>query len=89
MPFERTEMTAPQLVSRMIQQCEIAKCQLSRQDSATVRIPNAKGEYGEHSPQVTVTREQFQQWTNHILARIELPIRRVLGDAGLQRVGCA
>ena len=84
-PFERTEMTAPQLVSRMTQQCEIAKCQLSRQDSATVRIPNTKGEYDDRSPQVTVTREQFQRWTNHILARIELPIRRVLGDARLQR----
>ena len=32
-------------------------------------------------------REQFQQWTKHILARIELPIRRVLGDAGLKRPG--
>jgi molecular chaperone HscC len=84
-PFERTEMTAPQLVSRVIQQCEIAKCQLSRQDSATVRIPNARGEYDDKSPQVTVMREQFQRWTNHILARIEMPIRRVLGDAGLQR----
>ncbi len=84
-PFERTEMNAPQLVSRMIQQCEIAKCLLSRQDSASVRIPNAHGEYDDRSRQVTVTREQFQGWTNHILARIELPIRRVLGDAGLQR----
>ncbi len=86
--FERIEMTAPQLVSRMIQQCEIAKCQLSRQDSATVRIPNPKGEYDEGSARVAVSRQQFQQWTNHILARIELPIRRVLGDAGVQRSGC-
>jgi len=83
--FERTEMTAPQMVSRMIQQCEIAKCLLSRQDAASVRVPNVKGEYDDKSPRVTVTRDQFQRWTNHILARIELPIRRVLGDAGLQR----
>src|SRR5205807_6105394 len=39
-PFERTEATAPRLVSRMIQQCEIAKCRLSRQETATVRIPD-------------------------------------------------
>jgi molecular chaperone HscC len=34
---------------------------------------------------VTVTREQFEAWTRPILARIELPIRRVLGDAKLTR----
>jgi molecular chaperone HscC len=32
-----------------------------------------------------VSREQFQKWTHHILGRVELPIRRVLGDTGLQR----
>src|SRR5436190_14380937 len=30
-PFERAELAAPRLVSRMIQQCEVAKCRLSRQ----------------------------------------------------------
>src|SRR5262249_48112329 len=37
-PFERTELAAPQLVARMIQQCEGAKCRLSRQETATVRV---------------------------------------------------
>ena len=84
-PFERTELTAPHLVARMIQQCEAAKLRLSRQETATVRIPDKKGIFNDDSPQVTVTRAQFQTWTHHILARIELPIRRVLGDAGLKR----
>jgi molecular chaperone HscC len=83
--YERTEMEAPRLIARMIQQCESAKCQLSRQDSASVRIPDRKGEYAEQSPVATVTREQFQNWTSHILGRVELPMRRVLGDASLQR----
>jgi molecular chaperone HscC len=85
MPFERIEMEAPRLVSRVIQQCEAAKCKLSRQDSATVRIPDKMGELNEKSAEATVTREQFEKWTGHILARCELPIRRVLGDAGLRR----
>jgi molecular chaperone HscC len=85
MPFERVEMEAPCLVSRMIQQCELAKCKLSRQDSAAVRVADRKGDLPPSAAEVTVTREQFQKWTNHILARIEGPIRRVLGDAKLKR----
>ncbi len=83
--FERAEMEAPRLVSRLIQQCEVAKCRLSRQETASVRIPNRQGEFVAEAPPVTVTREQLELWTGHILARIELPIRRVLGDAKLRR----
>jgi molecular chaperone HscC len=84
-PFERTELDAPKLVSRLLQQCEAAKCRLSRQDSAVVRVPDLKGEFHDDSPQVTVTRGQLETWTKHILSRIELPIRRVLNDAKLKR----
>jgi molecular chaperone HscC len=84
-PFERTELEAPLLVSRLIQQCELAKCRLSRQDTAVVRLPDRQGELHPDSPQVTVTRAQLETWSRHILGRIELPIRRVLGDARLRR----
>jgi molecular chaperone HscC len=84
-PFERAEMEAPRQVARMIQQCEIAKCKLSRQETASVRVADKAGELNDKSPEVAVTRPQFQKWTNHILARIEIPIRRVLGDASLKR----
>jgi molecular chaperone HscC len=83
--FERAEMTAPAMVARLIQLCERAKCQLSRDEAALVRVPNAKGELSEGGPQVTVSRGQFLQWTKHILGRVEFPIRRVLGDTGLKR----
>ncbi len=83
MPFERTEMSAPQLISRMLWECEIAKCRLSRQAEATVRIPDRHGDLTEQSPQATVTQAQFRTWTAHILERVETPIRRVLRDAGV------
>jgi molecular chaperone HscC len=83
--FERVELAAPRLVSRLIQQCEIAKCKLSREESVAVRIPDKEGNFAEDSPNVPVAREQFETWTLHILNRIELPIRRVLGDAKLTR----
>jgi molecular chaperone HscC len=78
--FERTELTAPRLVSRLIQQCEIAKCRLSREESVVVRVPDQNGNFTDGSQTVPVTRQQFEEWTQHILNRIELPIRRVLGD---------
>ena len=84
MPFERTELTAPQLVSRMVWECEIAKRRLSAQDSVVVRIPDRSGDLTEQAPTFTVERAQFQGWTAHILDRIEAPIRRVLRDAGVR-----
>jgi molecular chaperone HscC len=83
--FERAELAAPRQVSRLIQQCEVAKCKLSREESVTVRIPDKDGNFADDGPTVAVTREQFENWTQHILNRIELPIRRVLGDAKLSR----
>jgi molecular chaperone HscC len=83
--FEPAELEAPLLVSRLIQQCEVAKCLLSRQETATVRVPDKKGEFHDDSPKVTLARTQVDGWCKHILNRIELPIRRTLGDAGLTR----
>lgn len=83
--FERAEMEMPLLVARLVQQCERAKCSLSRQDSFAVRIPDRAGKYNDNSPETAVTRSQFETWTQHILNRVDLPIRRALGDAKLSR----
>jgi molecular chaperone HscC len=83
--FEQAEARTPKRVSRLIQQCERAKCALSRDESTTVRIPNADGEFPAGSAELTVTRAQLEAWVGPTLARVELPVRRVLGDAGLSR----
>jgi molecular chaperone HscC len=85
MMFERAELDAPAMVSRILQQCEKAKKLLSKQDKTEIVVPDRHGEYRDDSPRVEVTRQQFQKWTEHLLARIELPIRRGLGDANLKR----
>jgi molecular chaperone HscC len=82
--FERAELEHPLLVSRMIQQCESAKCRLSLQVEATVRVPNIRGEFPAGAAEAVICREQFQGWTKHIIERVDLPIRRALGDAGLK-----
>ena len=83
--FEQVETRFPKQISRLQQECEQAKRRLSKQAEVTIRLPNGKGELTEDSPNSTITREQFERWTNHILNRIELPIRRALGDAKIKR----
>jgi molecular chaperone HscC len=83
--FEQTEAKHPMLVARLIQQCERAKRQLSQAESVEIKIPNEDGEIQDDAATVTVTRDQFDAWTEMLLGRIELPIRRGLGDADLQR----
>jgi molecular chaperone HscC len=84
MPFERTEATMPLVVSRMVQQCEKAKQRLSRDTTATVRIPNAAGDL-ENGREITITRDDLEQWVQPILSRLDAPIRRALSDAKLSR----
>lgn len=83
--FERAEMDAPLQVARLIQLAEAAKVRLSREEQTTIRVPSKAGELAADSPEVPVARGQFEEWIAHILGRIELPIRRVLGDAKLAR----
>lgn len=83
--FERVELESPRMVGRLLQQCEAAKCRLSQHDSAVVRLPSLDGRLDETSAEMTVERKRFQAWTDYILARVELPIRRVLADARLNR----
>ena len=73
--FESAEFESPLSVARMIQQCELAKCQLSQESSVAVRVADAGGNLTAQSPVVDVTREAFDAWTEPILRRIELPIR--------------
>ncbi|CAN5546760.1 molecular chaperone HscC [soil metagenome] len=84
MAYERTEATMPLLVARVLQQCERAKCKLTRDDDAVVKVPNAAGDL-DNGRDVTITRQQLEQWVTPTLSRIEGPIRRSLTDARLTR----
>ncbi len=82
--FEHAEATAPRMVSRLLLEAERAKCKLSRDDEAVVRVPDAKGN-ADAATEVTVTRAQLEAWVTPTLDRIELPIRRALADAKVTR----
>src|ERR1044072_2687610 len=78
-------MEAPRMVARLLQQCEVAKRKLSAEATTNVRLCSRDGEFQDDSKQVPIERAAFEQWTRHLLSRVELPLRRVLGDARLTR----
>jgi molecular chaperone HscC len=83
--FERAEIAKPLLVSRLRKECETAKRELTRSNSATVRIPDKNGEIAEECRTESITRAEFKEWTNSIIDRVDAPVRRALGDASLKR----
>ena len=83
--FEHLELQSPALVSRMVQQCEKAKCTLTAQPTASVAIADRDGEITDDADRIEISRADLAKWTEHVLARVELPIRRALGDANLKR----
>ena len=83
--LEQSELKHPKMVSRLIQQCELAKRKLSKDDCASIRIPDYSGEFHDNSKVCEMTISQFNDATSRILERAELPIRRALGDAEISR----
>lgn len=83
--FEHAEFEHPLLVSRLRLECETAKRRLSRETETSVRIPETNGAFGDAPETVTLSRSVFESWTEHLLGRCEVPIRRALGDASLKR----
>lgn len=78
--FESMEYRFPLLVSRLRSECESAKRTLADRESATIRIPDNKGEFTGDVKTVTVTRESFQSDMSTLLERLRGPIGKALGD---------
>ncbi len=81
--LEHEELNAPQRVARLRRECEHAKRELTTSASAEVRIPAQDGSIASDAACETISREEFEQLTQPTLTRIDRPLRRALGDAGL------
>ena len=79
------ESESSEFAARLRAECESAKRALTRQDTAVVRLPDDQGQIVPSSEHLTVTRAQFDLWTQEILAQVNQPIRRTLGDSQLTR----
>jgi len=83
--FEHAELKMPAMISRMIQQCENAKRVLSEEDVAEVAIPDKHGLINPGSERFVVDREILARACKPLIERIGIPVRRAIGDAGLNR----
>ncbi len=61
--YERVEHEQPRLTARLRNECEQAKKQLTRYETATVRMPAKTGEILDGAEEIIITRAEFAQWT--------------------------
>ncbi|MDB4802493.1 molecular chaperone HscC [bacterium] len=80
MQLEPAEMKTPLLVSRLRQECDVAKRAFSNQDEVHVRIPNEAGEVDENSKKVKVTQEAYAKVSQRLMDRLKTPIGKALRD---------
>ncbi len=85
MNFEQVETRHPLLISRLIHECEAAKRELSRAETAIVRLPQKDGTIDQSCEHVTITLADLKQWTENLLTRTRAPLQRALADAGVTR----
>lgn len=83
--YEHVEMKHPKMLSRLIQQCEKAKRSLTKSESCQIQVPKQDGTLDSENKPFEISREQLAGSCQKVLARIELPIRRAMGDAKLTR----
>ena len=83
MMFEHAEISAPLMVSRLIQQCEKAKRKLSKNESTEILIPDKKGKLDPDGDKLTVDRKMLLDACKPLMDRIGIPVRRAMGDAKL------
>lgn len=86
MSLERMEMKELERLSRLIDQCERAKKLLVRETEAIVIIPDEEANITDSCEKVIVDRTFMAECTEHILKRIENPLKRCLGDCSLSPV---
>lgn len=83
--FETVENRQPLRLARLLQQCELAKRALSRQETAELAFPTEDGRLDPDSPRLTIDREYARRACAPLMGLLETPVRRALGDAGLTR----
>lgn len=72
-------------LQRLKEACERAKKDLSQQTTADINLPFITADAsGPKHLQMTITRAQFEQLTDHLFERLRGPVMKALKDAGYQ-----
>lgn len=73
-------MKSPLLVSRLRQECELAKRRLLDAEEAVIRIPDGRGLIDDGAKTFRVTRNEFASVVQPLLDRVKGPIGKALRD---------
>ena len=78
--LETAELREPQRVSRLRQQCERAKRDLTTEAAVKIKLPDAAGQLAENATTVNVTREAYAKLVGPLVERLKLPVAKALRD---------
>ncbi|OYP33157.1 Hsp70 family protein [Rhodopirellula sp. MGV] len=81
--LEVAEFQFPRRVARLRSECENAKRQLTRSDSASIRLPNEEGEFGGDPKTIHIDRTTYSSLCGPLLRRVSAPIARAMRDTDL------
>ncbi|MFM9963128.1 MAG: Hsp70 family protein [Planctomycetaceae bacterium] len=78
--LELAELKRPLKVSRLRQECEVAKRALLKEPEAIIRVPGDNGEYSANPTKLTMTRPMFAKLAERLMDRLRKPIDKALRD---------
>ncbi len=81
--LEHAEMSMPRLVSRLRDEAEKAKRNLSTQSTAQLRMPNKDGDVGPDAAILEIHVEEFREINRTSIERLRRPTERAMRDADL------
>jgi len=82
--LELAELHDPLRVARLRSECETAKRKLAAEESASIRVPESDGRFGEKPKRFRIDRKTFARLCDPLMQRIAGPIARALRDAEMQ-----
>ena len=80
MQLEFAELREPHRVSRLRQQCEAAKQQLSGADSVQVKMPDADGRIADDAITVNISKSAYTKLVQPLVDRLKAPVAKALRD---------
>lgn len=78
--FETVETDNPCFFSRLKSECENAKLQLSKNDTAVIKLPDEKGFISDKCETLSISNELFAEASASLLKQIERPTSKALRD---------
>lgn len=78
--LEVAEMKQPLRVSRLRQECEVAKRKLASEEKVHIRLPELDGSFAEKPKRFRIDRKMFEKLSKPLMERIERPIGKALRD---------